>query len=114
MQMQFSVHDRLVLLSLVQKVEGDLTLMRVTEDFQREIGFTDEEHQLLNFNQAEGNTHWNQAVDDREFEVNKTVFEAIVSVFRAMSEAKQLTLESMSLCTRFVDVLWQEPSAPVT
>ncbi len=106
--MQFSVHDRLILLSLMQKVEGDLTLMRVTEDFQREIGFTDEEHQLLNFSQTEGGTRWNQAVDAREFEVNKTIFEAIASVFQAMSEAKQLTLESMSVCNRFVGVSWQD------
>src|SRR5207247_9230228 len=55
--MEFSVQERLILLSILP-AEGDLTTLRIVRGLREQLSFSEEEHALLKFNQAENRVAW--------------------------------------------------------
>ena len=97
--MLLSVHSRLVLLGLAAKAEGNLTTMRLVRDFQRDLGFSEEELAALNFVQGEGTVTWTQAVEPKKVAVGPELKKAVAKWFPKDS----LTLELLPLYEMFAE-----------
>jgi hypothetical protein len=58
-ELNLSVHDRVVILSLLPS-EADFTTIRIVSDLKKELSFSEEEHEQLKFKPGgDGGTTWN-------------------------------------------------------
>lgn len=95
--MLLSVHSRMVLLSLASKAEGNLTTLRLVRDFQRDLGFSEEELAALQFETAEGQIKWKATVAPKEIPVGPELQKAVTGWFNP----EKLTLELLPLYEQF-------------
>ena len=99
--MKLSVHDRLILLNVLPAT-GDITTLRIVRDLGTALGFTDEEHQALDFKQEDGSIQWdNTAEESKAVEVGPTASAMLREAFETLSEEKTLNLAQLSLYERF-------------
>ena len=95
--MLLSVKDRLQLLQLAEKAQGNLTTLRLVREFQRDLGFSEEELTALAFEQEGGQIKWRQAVEPKDITVGPSLRKAVAKWF----DPEKLTLETMALYERF-------------
>lgn len=95
--MLLSVHSRLLLLNLASRAEGNVTTMRLVRDFQRELGFSEEELAALKFEQTEGQVRWQNAVEPKEIAVGPELKKAVAGWFNP----EKLTMETLPLYEQF-------------
>ncbi len=106
--MLLSVHDRLILLNVLPP-SGTITTLRIVRDLGTELGFSEEEHQALSFEQEEGSIQWdNAAEEDKEVEIGVTASAMFLESFEKLSEEKQLNLSQLSLYERFEEQTKEE------
>lgn len=110
MDMEFDVPDRLALLTaIIPNIATTRANQRVVDDFEHDIGFTDEELRALSFKQTDRGTVWKRdAVAPRKFAVGETVFRLMRDTFAQMSDAGKLPRTFVTLHDRFVDGEWKE------
>ena len=96
--MLLSVHSRLVLLGMTAKAEGNLITLHLVRDFQRALGFSEEELAALNFVQGDGTVTWTPAVEPKEIAVGPELKKAVLKWF----DPEKLTLEMLPLYEQFL------------
>jgi hypothetical protein len=116
MKVSLSVFERLLLGNILPK-EGNFTTLKVVKDAQSLIGFTEEEHALLQFKHGgetykdskgiertvpEGTIHWQDKVEEKEFDIGLKVIDVISTVIKKMDAEKKLNMTHMSLYEKFV------------
>jgi hypothetical protein len=101
--MLLHVKDRLLLLGILGKAEGNLITLRVIRDLQREVSFSEEESKALSF-KSEGNAiQWDAAGDaGKEFEIGDLARKAITDIFKGIEEHGQLTMAHLPLYEMFL------------
>jgi len=97
--MLLSVHSRFVLLSLAAKAEGNLTTLRLVRDFQRDLGFSEEELALLKVETTETGMRWQNAVEPKEIAVGPELKKAVAKWF----DPEKLTMETLPLYEQFAE-----------
>lgn len=102
MDIELTVAERLGLLALLPR-EGNLTTLRIVQQLRMELGFSEEEHASLQFQDSEdGMLRWNP-----EAECLKTVafgakaMQIVQDKLAELNEAGKLRVEHLSLCDKF-------------
>jgi hypothetical protein len=101
--MDFRVAERLQLLNVLAKYEGNLTTLRIVRDLQSALGFDESELAALKFEQGENFMRWDPAADVvKAVEIGAAARGVIVSAFQKIEKRDQLTLELLPLYERFL------------
>lgn len=108
--MKLDVLERLVILAILPK-ENDITTMKVVGNLREELGFSEEEHKLLDFKRLDdGRTIWREKDDDgnpieleRDFTIGVKGAEIIAERLKELDGEKKISLEMLSLYQKFVD-----------
>ena len=128
MKVNLSVLERLMLGNILPK-EGNFITLKVVKETQEKIGFTEEEHAILDFkNPGEtyevvgkdgklvldkagkpatstvpaGQMRWKDKLGEKEFDIGLKAVDVIAGEIRKMDEQKKLTAAHMSLYEKFV------------
>lgn len=103
--MDFSVHDRLVLLSFLAAFQGNLTTVRAVRDMQQELGFSDDELEALNFQQGAEGLKWDTAADvAKAVDISDARRRIIAAQIAALDAKGALTVEHLPVVERFTEV----------
>jgi len=116
MKVKLSVFERIVLGSLLPQ-EGNFITLKIIRKIQDDIGFTEEEHKLLQFKYpgekyidkngqekvvAPGTIHWDDTVGEKEFEFGEKAVDIIVDVLDKLDDQKKLRNIHYTLYEKFV------------
>jgi len=103
LSVKLSVLNRLSLLGLLAK-KGDSTTLKIIRELREELGFTEEQHALLKFQQLPGGkVKWDEKLfPSQEFEfaegsIRLSLLEEVKTQLRKWEEAKTLELDYLSL-----------------
>ncbi len=102
---RFSITERLLLLPILSgSAPGcSITAVRILDDLQRELGFTEAEAAAVNLRTEGDNTLWDLAADpNKEIEVGPIGMRLIVSSLRLASSREALHTVHIPLWDRFV------------
>lgn len=99
------VRERVVLLNLLGGYRGSVVKLKIVRDLQNEVGFTDEEHQRLQFDESEdgGRVQWRDGIEPREFEIGPSAREVVVEILDDLSDRGEMSLAHLPLYERLVD-----------
>ena len=128
MKVNLSVVERLTLGNLLPK-EGNFATLKVVESTQDLIGFTEEEHAILQFKHAgekyliedkdgnpvldedgkplmgmvpPGSLRWQNKIGEKEFDIGVKATDIIVGILEKMNTDKKLKMEHKTLYQKFV------------
>ena len=116
MKVKLSVAERLSI-GIILPRESDFITLKQVRKIQDDIGFTEEEHKLLDFKYAgqkfidgkgneqvvaPGNVHWEDAIEEKEFEFGEKAANIIAGALKKLDEAKKLGMQHMALYEKFV------------
>ncbi len=102
--MTLGVLERILLLNLLPR-ESDVTTIRIIRDIRKELGFTEEEHKILNFKLEGNKTVWDEKVGstlDKDFTFGEKIFSIIVEELVKLNHAKKLTEHHLTLWDKFI------------
>jgi len=103
--MTLSVIERMTILGIIPK-DGSFTTLKIITDLQDALGFTEEEHAILQFTPVEGGQageiRWNNGVEEKELEVGPKAEEMIVKALEKLNKEEKLTMQTFPLYKRFV------------
>ena len=103
--MTLSVVERMTVLGIIPK-DGSFTTLKIITDLQDTLGFTEEEHAVLQFRPVEGGQpgeiRWNTGVEDKDFDVGPKAVEMIVQALEKLNKEEKLTMQTFPLYKRFV------------
>ena len=98
-----TIAERLLLLQLLGKVEGNLVLIRQIRALQQVVGFSEHETEVLEFHYEGPRYMWTEGVvPPLEVAIPPSIHAAIVELLEAESKAKRLTTQQLSLCDKFI------------
>jgi hypothetical protein len=101
--MDFSVEERLVLLQLLGKIEGNLLLVRQVRALQDIVGFSEADLTALEFKQEGTQVVWRKgAVAPLSVTVSPSLHTAIGKLLQQLDAAGQLGMGHLSLCDKFL------------
>jgi hypothetical protein len=101
--MEFSVLERLMVLSLLPK-EGNFESLLAGRRLRPLFAFSDEEAAKLKFsNEAGGTIKWMDSVGPKEIDLTGDDFIFIASRLSLLNEAKKLTEHHLTLCEKFLN-----------
>ncbi len=101
--MDLSVRDRLILLSIIPQ-EGDFLTLKITRKLRESLSFSEEEHKLYKFVEAEGAISWdNSAEQVKVIPLGDKAREIIADSLRKLDKQKKLKMEHLDLYERFVE-----------
>lgn len=102
--MEFGVAERLMLLSLLVPVEGDVTALRIVRDLQQELGFSDDEKVALKFETQGAATTWNITAErPKVVAIGPAAQEIIATQLKMANAARKLTVAQLELYEKFVE-----------
>jgi hypothetical protein len=115
MKVKLSIMERIVLGTILPS-ESDFTTLKIIRKLQEDLSFTEEEHKLLNFKRAgekyiengeekvvaPGSIHWEDRMEDREFDIGEKAADIIKGVLKELDSKKRLTMRHMTLYEKFV------------
>lgn len=112
--MELTVVDRLMLGALLGPIAADVVTLRIVRNLQDEIGFSEEETEVLKFHpgmkknpvtgeeEEDGRILWDKdAPQTKEFEFKPAALRIIVEQLEKASATKTLTLTQLDLYTKF-------------
>ena len=106
--MELTVKERIVLLNIVPK-EGDFKTLKQIRKFREELGFSDDENLILNFQPgAEGTITWTEPDAEngnqykKEFKIGDTIMELVVDALVQADKGKKLNNDTFELYEKFV------------
>lgn len=102
MNIELTVTERLGLLALLPR-EGNLTTVRIVQQLRMELGFDEEEHKLLQFQEGDdGLLRWNPKAECiKAVSFGAKAMQIIQDKLTELSEAGKLRAEHLSLCDKF-------------
>lgn len=102
--MTLTVYDRLLLLNILQPLEGDILTLRVVRDFQEQIGFEGEESERLELRWEGAQVKWNrEAAEDREYLIPDAARKVVAEQLTKLNGQKKLTQDHIPLYEKFVE-----------
>jgi len=102
--MLLSVPERLLLLNVLSRAEGNLVTLRVVRDLQTLVGFDEDELKALDFQWDGEMTRWNPAADvEREFAISPTTQKTVAGVFKRLDAKEQLTMQHLPVYEKFLE-----------
>ena len=102
MKIDLSVLDRVLLLHHIPRMIGDATTLRVLRDFEHDLGFTEEEHKLLNFRTDENGTHWDPGVEAKTLDIGPKCLECVKALLHRLDKTQQLTMDLLPTYDKFM------------
>lgn len=103
--MEFSITERISLMSVLPK-EGDIVTLRILRDLQAELGFSEEELEVLKLVQGAGQVRWDpegaEAVGQKEIQVGRAARRLVAKTLKSLEKQKKLPLAFIDLYERFV------------
>ena len=100
--MLLTIRERLILQSILPQ-EGDILILRVLRELQKELGFTEEELAQYKFVQAEGKVTWDNTVEqNKEIEIGRKANDIIVLALSKLNEQKKLKMEHLDIYEKFI------------
>lgn len=101
--MQLNVQERLLLLSSLSTVAGNLATLRIVRDLQRELGLSEEEHKASNLREKDGRVFWDEGkIPTKEISIGPAGLDAALAMFEQMDKAETLTIEYLPLYERLL------------
>jgi hypothetical protein len=102
--MKLNIPERLTLLNVLGKAEGNLTTLRVVRDLQRLVGFDEDELKAIGFIQDGTTLKWNpEANAEREFLISPATQKVVVDLLKRLEAQGTLTMNHLPLYERFVE-----------
>ena len=99
--MELTVLERLLLLRVLPK-QGNLTMLRIVRDLERDLSFSEEEHAALQFDTKGGAIKWQPgAVPDKDVRFGPRAMQLVVDALTEMDKKAELTLDWLDLCDKF-------------
>jgi len=99
--MLLSVVDRLILLNIIDG-ENDIPTLRVIRQMQKDLGFTEEELEILKFeNKPNGGMVWQPGVDDKEIEIGHTPHNVVLKCFDKINQKQKMNMELLAVFEKF-------------
>jgi hypothetical protein len=91
----------MVVLGLLPE-KGDLTTLRIVRELQAEVGFSEEEHEQLQFERVgDGGWKWVEG-EPKDVSVGKTAASLLKDVLRQKDEEKDLRMHEADLYERLL------------
>lgn len=88
----------------VLPAEGDLTTMRLARDLRHELGFTEEEHDVLKFRTEDGLTQWDSEADvEKEIAIGPRAHVMVADALEKLDKDRKLNEDHLTLCEKFLD-----------
>lgn len=100
--MEFSVSERLMLLSLLPK-EGDYASLRMAVRLRAIIAFTEEEGKELKFRNEDGTIRWTPVVGPKQIDLSDDDVRFLRSRLQILNDAQKLTEPHLPLCDKFFE-----------
>jgi len=101
--MTFTVAERLLLLQILGRIEGNLVLVRQVRALQQAAGFSEQETAALEFHMEGSKYMWTEgAVAPIEVAIPPLVHAAIAKILDGESTAGRLTVQQLPLCDKFL------------
>lgn len=101
--MELSVGERLVLM-MVLPPNGDLVTMKIVQKLRGDLGFDEGEIERFGIRNEEGQVLWDgDKAEAKDIEIGPKAMEVVVRSLRELSEKKQLTLQHLPLCEKFME-----------
>ena len=97
-----SVLERMVVLALLPG-QGDLTTLRIVRELTDGVGFSDEEHMLLEFDRTDAGLKWKDAVPPKEIPIGRAAGDMIRTALRKKEKEGDLHMDELPFYERFVD-----------
>jgi hypothetical protein len=103
--MQLSVVERILALSVLPE-SGSLVTVRIVQDLKRALGFTEEEHAALKFQEVRADGQpprltWQPSVGETEIEIGVKAESIVRDALTKMDAEGRITAEYLSLCDKF-------------
>jgi hypothetical protein len=100
--MLFTVKERLLVQSLLQKKAGNIVTIRLLHDLQMALGFSDKESAALELSAMETGVRWNTAKEkSKEIPMGKATHAIIAETLRELDATNALTIELLDLYEMF-------------
>ena len=117
--MELTVRDRLLLLGLLP-AEGDITTLRIVRKLREDLSFSEADHEVLGFTQADGMVKWDEvalndkgepdserqvkidAVKVKDVTIGLKGINLIVHALKKLSDDKKLGPQHLDLYDQFV------------
>lgn len=100
--MLLSVLDRLILLNVLP-TEGDLTTIKIVGDLRNSLSFSEDEHEVLQFNEEGEQLHWEEGVSDKDITLGTKAHMLVAGVLEQLSTDKKLTADHLPIYEKFVE-----------
>jgi hypothetical protein len=102
---ELSVKDRVVLLSTLAAVTGNLTELRILRELRENLSFSEEEHAALSIAEREGRLYWNTDADQpREVEIGNVARRLIVRRLKELNREGKLADDHLDVIDKFPEV----------
>jgi len=103
-KVDLNVHDRIMLLGLLNSTHSNWTTLRLIKEFQMEIGFSQEDIEAFNLTQDGETTSWSgpAANDPVGFKMPSALKAVIVAELEKLDANNALTADHISLCEIFL------------
>jgi len=99
-----NVHDRIMLLGMLNQTQSNWTTLRLIREFQGTIGFSQDDIDEFNLVQEGNTTSWSGEEANREegFDLPDALRAVIVAELQKLDAAGALTADHVSLCEKFL------------
>ncbi len=102
--MEFSIHERILLLGSLATAQGNLATLRIVRDLQNELSFTEEENAKLELKEKDGQLTWkDNSLPPKEIKIGPAGLEAALGLFRTLDSNETLTFEVLPLYERLLE-----------
>jgi hypothetical protein len=99
--MQFTIEERLIMLSLLPPAEGNLLNVKITHDLRQGLAFSEEDLAILQFEQSDGRLNWQNGIGLKELEIGPHIANVIYDELAKLNESEKLREGHLSLAEKF-------------
>ena len=100
--MKLSVLERLLVLNLLPE-KGSFTNLKLMRTAREALSFTEEEHKLLNFQETDGKTRWQDGVvAEKDIKLGEIVTEIIKKSLKELDQKEELLPQQVELYEKFM------------
>ncbi|MFA6972683.1 MAG: hypothetical protein WC208_14970 [Gallionella sp.] len=101
--MKLTVFGRLMLLNILPN-EGNFLTLKIVNQLQQDLSFSEEELKRLDIKQVDGNVTWNRLADEpKEVTIGEKATDIIVSALKKLNDTNKLTLQHYELYEKFIE-----------
>lgn len=98
--MKLNILERVVLLQLLPQ-QGSFVTLKIVNDLQNVLGFTEDELKKNNIKEVDGRITWDEN-RDKEITIGEKATELIAEALRELDEEKKLQSQHYTLYEKFV------------